>query len=769
MNLVELKLLLPMEPSETDDLWDTFVAESGREDLDHFLSWLYEQRHVGSETFRALHGHGQLSLVTMDELTRDDDDEDDFDSRFDRLGLLGKGAMGEIHVARERDLRRKVALKLLLPALSGDPATVRRFFREIQITAQLDHPNIVPIYALDTDEDGSPVCAMKLIQGQTLRDWLEEVEAQIAAGTLDDDHGLAGRLDVFLKICDAIAYAHSRGILHRDLKPSNVMIGPFGEVYVMDWGIARPLRFDEDEPPAESWAQPSDGAADPQETAATFRTSYGTVVGTPHYMAPEQAMGRTDLDGRTDLYALGLILYELVSLQVANPGETIESALEEAAVGSLAPLRSAEHSKRVPPELEAMVFKATELRPDDRYPSVAEFADDVRRFRRGEAVRAKPDTARQAVARWVGNNREKTVALLALGLVLILGAITWGLVRERAVMAAAETEQAALGHALGRVASRASRIDREFLRYEGLLEGLAGAAVQALDGADPGEVPYFLAEDYADPETAPGDLAMAARYGKPVSTGWPVHVLAPGLSSEDVEPLLRRLSTLRPRFSQLVARSHPDVTAEPSAAQVRERVAEQGTPIVWAYVGLEEGIHTAWPGKGGYPADYDPRQRPWYELSAHQHGPRCGNPYPDSQGQGLLLPCTTALYAADGRFRGVAGMEMTFDWIVQNLLVPDDLPGLQVAYLLDDRGRVVVRSNYREIDGADVGGALELRRFHRIEVLAAISEGRSGYEQVPAADGTSTFVAWQRMAALGWFYAVEADAATVLAAANDDR
>ncbi len=766
MNLAELKLLLPMEPTAADELWSEFVAEAGKEDLDHFLSWLYEHRHVGSDTFRALHGHGSLSLVTMEELSRVDDD--DFDHRFDRLGLLGKGAMGEIHVARERDLRRKVALKLLLPDLSADSATVRRFLREIQITAQLDHPNIVPIYALDTDEDGSPVCAMKLIQGRTLFDWLDEVQAQVKSGQVDEEHGLAGRLEVFLKICDAIAYAHSRGILHRDLKPSNVMIGPFGEVYVMDWGIARPLRFDDDEPPPETWAQPSDGSDDPKETAAAFRTKYGTVVGTPHYMAPEQAMGRTDLDGRADQYALGLILFELLSLQTANPGDTVDSALEEAAVGALVPLKAADGSGRVQPELEAIVFKATELAPTDRYASVAELADDVRRFLRGEAVRAKPDTPRQAFTRWVGHNREKTVALLALGLVLILGAITWGLVRERAVERAAEAEQAALGDALGRVASRASRIDREFLRYEGLLEGLAGAAVQALDGADPGEVPLYLADDYGDAATAPADWRMAARYGKPVSTGWPVHVLAPGVLADDVRPLLHRLALLRPRFGQLVARSHPDMTDEPSAEQIRLQVAEQGTPIVWAYVGVEEGIHTAWPGKGGYPADYDPRLRPWYELSAHQHGPRCGNPYPDSQGQGLLLPCTSALYDDDGRFRGVAGVEMTFDWIVQNLLVPDDLPGLREAFLLDDRGRIVVRSNYDETDGT-TGGALDLPRFERIEVLASISEGRSGYETVPGPADGQTFVAWQRMAALGWFYAVEADAGTLLAEVGEGR
>ena len=372
-----------MEGDEADALYGEFVAAEPAGDLDRFLAWLYQQGHVGSETFRALHVHGDLTLVTLDDLARGPElVEDGVEDRFAFLGVLGRGAMGEIHVARERDLRRKVALKFLLPERSGNPTVVRRFFREIQITAQLEHPNIVPIYALETEDGGVPACSMKLIQGRTLRDYIKEAGALAETDELDEDHSLTTRLEHFLKVCDAIAYAHDRGIVHRDLKPSNVMIGPYNEVYVMDWGIAKPVNSEVEDDLSGieigAWSE------DPGEhgQGGAFETRVGTVVGTPHYMAPEQAMGEGDLDERADQYALGLILHELVTLDWANPGEEATEAIEAAMAGEVSPMIWPEKTGRLPPELEAIVGKATERDRADRYASVEALSDDLRRYLR---------------------------------------------------------------------------------------------------------------------------------------------------------------------------------------------------------------------------------------------------------------------------------------------------------------------------------------------------------------------------------------------------
>ena len=767
MELGELKLLLPMEGEHAETLYGEYCASDEPEgDLDRFLAWLYERGHVGSETFRALHVHGDLSLVTLDALARAGEEPDEgVEGRFSFLGVLGKGAMGEIHVAREKDLRRKVALKFLLPERSGNPVVVRRFFREIQITAQLEHPNIVPVYALETEEDGVPACSMKLIQGHTLRDYIKEARALADKDELGEDHSLTTRLEHFLKVCDAIAYAHDRGIVHRDLKPSNVMIGPYNEVYVMDWGIAKPVRSEwVDELPGleiGGWSSEVGG----HEQGGAFETRVGTVVGTPHYMAPEQAMGEADLDERADQYALGLILHELVTLDWANPGEEPTEAIEAAMVGEVTPMIWPEKTGRLPPELVAIVGKATERERAHRYDSVEALADDLRRYLRGEAVRARPDTPRQAMLRWISRNREKTAILLALGLVLAFAGTTWGLLRERAVLVEARAREEALGQALTTVSTRAGLIDREFLRYQGLLEGLTAAAVQALEADPPQDAPLYLDADFDDTDRAPGDLAYVSRYGKEVSFGWPVQVLAPGLDPEPLRPLQLRLATLRDRFGDLVVRSDPYVTDPPSPQQRQELLSSEGVPIVWAFVAVEEGIHAAWPGKGGYPADYDPRERPWYRLSAHQYGPRWGNPYLDSQGQGLLLPCTMALWDSSGRFRGVAGMELTFTWIVDNLLSMQEMEGVKESFLLDDNGHVVVRSHYAEAGGFrapdDANSALRLPLFEEIEVVAEVLAGRSGYMELERDDGDQ-LIAWYRMNALGWYYAVVADARAVL-------
>ncbi len=163
------------------------------------------------------------------------------DGSYEILGKLGEGAMGAVSLARDPVLRRTVALKSLLPQASRDGTLLQRFVGEMQITAQLDHPHIVPVYGFDR-KDASMSYAMKLVQGKELEQLISETSALATAGKpLDTEHSLQTRLEIFVKVCDAVAYAHSRGVIHRDLKPSNVMVGRFNEVYVVDWGVARQI------------------------------------------------------------------------------------------------------------------------------------------------------------------------------------------------------------------------------------------------------------------------------------------------------------------------------------------------------------------------------------------------------------------------------------------------------------------------------------------------------------------------------------------------
>jgi len=250
----------------------------------------------------------------------------ELDVRYEITGVAGYGGMGTVYVARDHVLDRDVAVKVLDVA-DQRGSRARRLQREAHILARLDHPGIVPIHDAGTLEDGRAFYVMKLVKGRQLD------------GLVRDRTPLASRLTVFDRILDAVAFAHAHGVVHRDLKPENVMVGTFGEVYVMDWGVAQ------------------DGVADDE----------AAVVGTPGFMAPEQALAR-DVDLRADIYALGMLLTQLIGGDAPAP-------------------------------LRAVAGKACSEDAGGRYQNVAEFAADLARFRNQDPVAAYRESAAERIVR----------------------------------------------------------------------------------------------------------------------------------------------------------------------------------------------------------------------------------------------------------------------------------------------------------------------------------------------------------------------------------
>jgi len=257
------------------------------------------------------------------QVRRDGDAEAGDDARHQILGEIARGGVGIVFQGRDRDLGRDVALKVLRPEFAGRADVVDRFIEEAQVGGQLQHPGVVPVYAIGLQSDGRPYFTMKLVKGRTL--------AALLAGRSEPDEDRTRLLQIFEQLCQAVAYAHDRGVIHRDLKPANVMIGAFGEVQLMDWGFAKVLDADSDE---DSRAPLSE-----QSLIATVRTGgegshsiAGSVMGTPAYMPPEQALGRVnDLDERADVFALGAILCEILTGDppyVGEPNDRIVAAAQ---------------------------------------------------------------------------------------------------------------------------------------------------------------------------------------------------------------------------------------------------------------------------------------------------------------------------------------------------------------------------------------------------------------------------------------------------------
>ena len=305
---------------------------------------------------------------------------------YGMLDRLGRGGMGTVYLVEDSRLNRRVAMKVLEAAdLSGD--LEQRLLREARVLAQLEHPGIVPLHDVGTLADGRIFYTMKFVQGRRL----DEIAR--------DSASLPERLRLFQKICEPIAFAHSLGVLHRDLKPENVMVGPFGEVLVMDWGVAKVLAGSAESSPIDSKvsASPADVTDIPLKTPP--ETTHGTVVGTPGYMSPEQARGEIgQLDQRADIFSLGAILKFLLSARDGGAPK-------------------ANHSTR---RLSAIVDEATAPARNSRYASVQDFAGDIAAYLDGLPVKAYPESWLDRTARLISRNRVAMVLVLAYLLARVL-------------------------------------------------------------------------------------------------------------------------------------------------------------------------------------------------------------------------------------------------------------------------------------------------------------------------------------------------------------
>ncbi len=371
-------------------------------------------------------------------------------TRYEIKRELARGGMGRVLIAMDNAVGREVALKELLPQKGGTSISQRmttagelaeRFLREAKVTGQLEHPNIIPVYEIGTRDDGSVFYTMKLIRGTTLADRISAISED---KSLSDSAKLSARLKLlepFVDVCNAMAYAHSRGVIHRDLKPANVMLGDFGETLVLDWGLAR-VKGQADEAARRVKQDTPNFSPSLVGTESESRTLDGSVIGTPAYMPPEQAMGElSEVDEQSDVYSLGAILYEIIAARAPYEGKSANQILGKVQNVAPDPL-----PKAAPPDLRALIEKAMARSKTERLPSAAALCDEVRAFREGRPLSvyrySRAEKARKFVAR---NKVASAVSALALVAIVAVTAIAFVNVlneRDDAQQALARAEKA---------------------------------------------------------------------------------------------------------------------------------------------------------------------------------------------------------------------------------------------------------------------------------------------------------------------------------------
>jgi serine/threonine-protein kinase len=338
--------------------------------------------------------------------------------RFRVLRPHARGGLGAIFIALDEELCREVALKQILERHADDPNSRARFLMEAEITGGLEHPGIVPVYGLGTHADGRPFYAMRFIKGDSLKEAIDRFHAD---ESLSHDPGrrslaLQKLLRRFLDVCNAIEYAHTRGVLHRDIKPGNIIVGRHGETLVVDWGLAKAQgRADAD-------------ALDerpllPSSASGSAETLPGSALGTPAYMSPEQAIGRLeDLGPRSDVYSLGATLYCLLTGRAPVEGDDLGAVLRAVQRGEFPPPRRLDPA--IDRAIEAVCLKAMALRPEDRYASPRALADDLERWLADEPVSAYPEPRWERTRRQLKRHRSLVGALAIGGPVAIISLAT---------------------------------------------------------------------------------------------------------------------------------------------------------------------------------------------------------------------------------------------------------------------------------------------------------------------------------------------------------
>ena len=571
--------------------------------------------------------------------------------------VFAEGGQGIIREGVDINLRRLVAIKTL-KAQPDDMFTRGQFIQEARVTAQLSHPAIIPIYSMNTDENDGIHLVMKLVDGKTLKSYLEQLDYEyhtVGIDQFDERKSLMFRLEVMLRVADALDYAHNRNIMHCDLKPENILIGEFRETYIMDWGIARQIEEPGYDPA--KWVKPS------------------TISGTPRFLSPEAIHGE-HTDQRADIYALGLILFEVVTLKEAYMARTSAEVVSLIREGRIAETRH-KYGAKIDPDLKAIIAKATAYDREQRYQTVHEFAADLRRYMAGEETSANPYHLFGKLSAFAVHHKKTSLAF-AIGCILML-LLTLGVTCYRRVsqINAAHNYSRELGEALIQSTECADYIETHIARNAQFLSSvtseyifLNGTDIDAEEDEDGDDCMMPVTALRTDAKNPPASLLYSSVYHRKIDFS---HFAHKTLHGDDLTPVEKRrlhiLEHLSKSIMSVFTERLPREIAEASPAEQNEFLRLKGIPLHLMLFGFPDGQYVVYPGSGSYAAGYDPRARHWYKTALSSDGGFAwGKPYPgNTAAAGYLLSCNVPMLDTEGNFLGVAGFDLNLNVIIHDL------------------------------------------------------------------------------------------------------
>lgn len=635
--------------------------------------------------------------------------------RYEKRSLLGQGGMGAVHEAYDTVLHRPVATKSLHEEVPTSSTLWKRFYREAQITAQLAHPSIVPVYSIEFTDEQQPLMIMKRIQGITLEDYIEDCK-ECEMTPLPRVYQLEQRLEILIKICDAMHYAHVKGVIHRDLKPDNVMVGSFQEVYVMDWGVATPLQ---DALKLDKYEEEvlRDASLDVEDLG--LNTIHGQVIGTPRYMSPEQARGELDLVGpAADQYAVGMMLYEMICLEQARQGITVLKLLDKAIEGT----REWSLSE-MDPRLRAIILKSTEPAVEDRYATMRDLALDLRLYLQDKAVTAFKEPVLMGIWRRL-RRHPMQLALVVSVCFAVGGAITiaslWSALQ---VMSKSAQHDRVTTHVLNQISGQTQQLDRSFADVQRGVQRLA-VRLESLYTLSSSLLVQSACQDYRTLKELEGTKQHHQYQDNWINTDTPVCLIPETVERSQAGLGLWLSSAMTPYLIQ----EFQGGQTEDVDFNTRFWSSDDLHPIQWSYVGFVDGVLLNYPGVHQFGEGYDPRLRPWYVDGQTLTDPSCGEPYPDASGSGYLLPCNQRVNKPNGDLLAVVGLDFLVDSVLENLEL-DKPQHVKEVLLLNQQGEILVSSidKGKQVDSlkkTDNNRSKTKTLLKQPQVLEAIQKGQ---------------------------------------------